>query len=185
MRETTEWPREAVFTIGHSTLVIEQFVRLLSTYGVRTLVDVRTVPKSRHNPQYNADRLAVAISDHGINYVPMPALGGLRKPSKNSINSGWRNLNFRGYADYMQTPQFEAALEDLITLSQRARTAIMCAEAVPWRCHRSLIADALNAHGLPAVEIFSETNARLHKLTPFARVEGESVTYPAAQQTLL
>jgi len=185
MRETTEWPREAVFTIGHSTLVIEQFVRLLSTYGVRTLVDVRTVPKSRHNPQYNADRLAVAISDHGINYVPMPALGGLRKPSKNSINSGWRNLNFRGYADYMQTPQFEAALEDLITLSQRARTAIMCAEAVPWRCHRSLIADALNAHGLPAVEILSETNARLHKLTPFARVEGESVTYPAAQQTLL
>src|SRR3569833_1416998 len=103
MREATDWPREAVFTIGHSTLAIEQFVRLLSTYGVRTLADVRTIPKSRHNPQYNADSLAAALGDQGITYVPMPALGGLRKPNKDSINGGWRILSFCGFADYMLT----------------------------------------------------------------------------------
>ena len=179
------WPDGAVFTVGHSTLPIERFTALLGAYGIERLADIRTVPRSRHNPQFNADALAESLRDAGIEYVPMQALGGLRRPQKDSINGGWRNTNFRGYADYMQTDAFEDALETLIELSRSKRVAIMCAEAVPWRCHRSLVADALSAHGIPVVEILSESNFRLHKVTPFAHVEGERVTYPQAQATLL
>jgi uncharacterized protein (DUF488 family) len=182
--EEKDWPKGAVFTVGHSTHPIEEFIAELKAYGIEALGDVRTVPKSRHNPQFNADALAASLPAAGIQYVPMQALGGLRKPRKDSPNSGWRNESFRGYADYMQTAPFQAALRALMALGAKKRTAIMCAEAVPWRCHRSLVADALNAHGVPVVEIMSETNARAHKLTAFAKVEGESVTYPPEQGSL-
>jgi len=167
-----------VFTVGHSTLPIEDFVALLQAYGIETLVDIRTVPRSRRNPQFNTDSLPQVLAPHSIGYVALPGLGGLRKPSKESPNRGWRNDSFRGYADYMQTPAFAEALEALIELSRRKRVAIMCAEAVPWRCHRSLVADALEVRGIPAEEILSPTSHRRHKLTPFAQVDGTSVTYP-------
>jgi len=164
---------------------IDKFIALLDAYGIRTLADVRTVPRSRHNPQFNNDALARALEQHGISYVPMQGLGGLRRPRKDSPNMGWRNESFRGYADYMQTPAFTAALQDLIRTSRDKRTAIMCAEAVPWRCHRSLVADALGVRDIPVVEILSETSYRPHKLTPFARVHGTNVTYPPEQGKLL
>ena len=180
-----EWSKGTVFTVGHSTLPIERFVALLASYGIECLADVRTVPRSRHNPQFNADALAASLGAAAIQYVPMLALGGLRRPNKNSINAGWRNTSFRGYADYMQTDAFREALEALIGLSRDKRVAIMCAEAVPWRCHRSLVADALSVRGIPVVEILSQTNARMHKLTAFAHVEGERVTYPPVQASLM
>jgi uncharacterized protein (DUF488 family) len=178
-----DWPAGAVFTVGHSTLSIEDFVALLRTYGIETLVDIRTVPRSRHNPQFNADALPQALAAHGVEYVGMQSLGGLRKTSKESPNKGWRNDSFRGYADYMQTPAFADALGGLIDISRHKRAAIMCAEAVPWRCHRSLVADALEVRGIPAVEILSPTSSRLHKLTPFAHVDGTSLTYPPLDES--
>ena len=168
-----------IYTIGHSTRPADVFVSLLVAHGVRTLVDVRTIPRSRHNPQFNGDALAATLAQSGIRYIHEPDLGGLRKPRPDSGNLAWRNTSFRGYADYMQTPAFQAAIDRLVALAQDAPTAIMCAEAVPWRCHRSLVADALVARGDEAREIVSETNATPHKLTSFARVEGDRVTYPA------
>jgi uncharacterized protein (DUF488 family) len=179
------WPDDAVFTVGHSTLAIERFVALLNAYGIRRLADVRTVPRSRRNPQFNADALASSLRGENIDYVPLPSLGGLRHARKDSPNAGWRNESFRGYADYMQTEAFTKGLDTLIRLSREARTAIMCAEAVPWRCHRSLVADALGVRGIPAVEILSESSAHMHKLTSFARVAGTTITYPPEQMGLL
>lgn len=170
------WPDGTVFTIGHSTLPIERFIAVLASYGIECLMDIRTVPRSRHNPQFNGDALAESLAVAGVEYVPMQALGGLRRPQKDSVNAGWRNTSFRAYADYMQTGAFHDALETLIELSREKRVAIMCAEAVPWRCHRSLVADALSVRGIPVVEILSETNHRMHKLTAFARDEGDRVT---------
>ncbi|MFO1090678.1 MAG: DUF488 domain-containing protein [Hyphomicrobiales bacterium] len=152
---------------------------LLSRYGVQTLVDIRTVPRSRHNPQFNAETLAKALASVGMEYEAIPALGGLRHPRKDSINLAWRNKSFRGYADYMQGEAFADGLATLIELSRERRAAIMCAEAVPWRCHRSLVADALIVRGLPVIDILSATKTQVHKLTPFARVEGLKITYPA------
>jgi uncharacterized protein (DUF488 family) len=180
-----EWPEQAIFTLGHSTLPLKEFIALLRAYGIECLADIRTVPRSRHNPQFNADTLGDALREHGIAYTPLSALGGLRHPRKDSPNAGWRNDGFRGFADYMQTGAFARGLEELIALGQERRTAIMCAEAVPWRCHRSLVADALTVRGIPAVEILSITNSREHKLTPFARVEGTAITYPPDQAFLL
>jgi uncharacterized protein (DUF488 family) len=185
LSQDARWPDGAVFTVGHSTLPIEAFVALLEAYGISRLADVRTVPRSRRNPQFNADALASALRAQNIEYVPLPALGGLRHARKDSPNTGWRNDSFRGYADYMQTREFEDGLASLIGMSRERRTAIMCAEAVPWRCHRSLVADALEVRGIPAVEILSERSARLHKLTPFARVDGTAITYPPEQMGLL
>jgi uncharacterized protein (DUF488 family) len=179
------WPPGTVFTVGHSTLPIERFKALLAAYGIEQLADVRTVPRSRRNPQFNADALRTSLESAGIDYVPLGELGGLRKPRADSPNAGWRNESFRGYADYMQTAEFEGGLARLLTLAARRRTAIMCAEAVPWRCHRSLVADALAVRGIGVVEILSETSYRDHALTPFARVEGRTVTYPPAQDRLL
>jgi len=142
------------------------------------------VARSRHNPQFNSDALGPALKTENIEYAPMLALGGLRHARKDSPNTGWRNDSFRGYADYMQTEAFDAGLEILIEVSRKARTAIMCAEAVPWRCHRSLVADALSVRGIPAVEILSESSYRMHRLTPFARVEGTHISYPPEQATL-
>jgi uncharacterized protein (DUF488 family) len=180
-----DWQIGTVFTVGHSTLPIERFVAVLAAYGVERLADVRTVPRSRRNPQFNADALALSLSVETIEYVPLAELGGLRKPRVDSENTGWRNESFRGYADYMQTEAFADGLERLVVLSRDGRTAIMCAEAVPWRCHRSLVADALLARGIPVVEILSETSYRDHALTSFARIAGTTVTYPPPQDRLL
>jgi uncharacterized protein (DUF488 family) len=174
-----------VFTIGHSTHPIGEFIELLLSNGVQRLVDIRTIPKSRHNPQFNTDALAKSLHDAGIDYVHMKALGGLRKALRDSRNMGWRNASFRGYADYMQTPEFEAGLARAIELATEEPTAFMCAEAVPWRCHRSLVADALVARGIEAMEIVDSSSPKPHKLTPFARVDGIRVTYPAETGSLL
>jgi len=173
-----------VLTIGHSTRAIGEFIGLLQAHEVKRLVDVRTIPKSRHNPQFNREDLRESLRAAKISYLHLPKLGGLRHPHKDSINIGWRNASFRGFADYMQTPEFEAALQRLIRLGQTKRTAIMCAEAVPWRCHRSLIADALTVRGIQVEHIMSMKNRHLHEITPFARVRGKSITYPA-EATLL
>jgi uncharacterized protein (DUF488 family) len=178
------WPEGAVFTVGHSTMPIERFIALLQTYGVKRLVDIRSAPRSRHNPQFNDTSLAESLTARQIEYVHIQALGGLRRAHKDSPNTGWRNESFRGYADYMQGEEFRDALETLIRMSRQERAAIMCAEAVPWRCHRSLVADALTVRGIPAVEILSESSYRMHKLAPFARVEGTRITYPPGQATL-
>lgn len=178
------WPAGVIFTIGHSTLPIERFMDMLKTYGIERLVDIRTIPRSRHNPQFNDAALAASLAAGRIEYVPMRALGGLRHARKDSANTGWRNESFRGYADYMQTEAFQDAIVALIQLSRQKRVAIMCAEAVPWRCHRSLVADALTVRAVPVVEILSETSHRPHKLTAFAQVQGVQVTYPPEQATL-
>ncbi|MGH8218910.1 MAG: DUF488 family protein [Steroidobacteraceae bacterium] len=183
--QDVQWPKDAIFTVGHSSLPLEEFVALLDAYEIKCLADVRTVPRSRHNPQFNADTLGPALRAHKINYAPLRALGGLRHARKDSPNSGWRNTSFRGYADYMQTNDFVQGLEELISLSRSERTAIMCAEAVPWRCHRSLVADALSVRGFPVVEILSATSYRDHKLTSFAQVEGTAITYPPEQAAFL
>ena len=169
----------SISTVGHSTHSIEDFIGILHGHGIRQLVDVRTVPRSRRNPQFNKENLPASLNAAGIRYAHMPGLGGLRHAKRDSTNTGWRNASFRGYADYMQTQEFHANLEKLIELAGEAPTAIMCAEAVPWRCHRSLIADALVARGIPAMEILSAKQSRLHTLTPFAQVKGTAVTYPA------
>jgi uncharacterized protein (DUF488 family) len=180
-----DWPEGTIFTVGHSTLPLESFVELLQAYGIERLADIRTIPRSRRNPQFNADTLPVELAKQGIEYQPMPELGGLRHARKDSPNMGWRNDSFRGYADYMQTAAFAEAVEILVKLGREKRTAIMCAEAVPWRCHRSLVADALLVRDVPVVEILSATDWRPHKLTGFAAVDGLSVTYPPEQQSLL
>jgi uncharacterized protein (DUF488 family) len=168
-----------VFTIGHSTRPIKDFIRLLKAHGVERVIDVRTIPRSRHNPQFNRDQLSPALHGARIHYRHMPGLGGLRHPRPDSINMGWRNTGFRGYADYMQTSAFAETLAECIELAKQERVALMCAEAVPWRCHRSLIADALIVRGIDAREITSGIRTRAHVLTPFARVRGKSITYPA------
>ncbi len=168
----------AILTVGHSNRTIEELIAMLQANGVEQLVDVRTIPKSRHNPQFNSDALAGSLRGAGIEYTHIPGLGGLRHPRKNSINTAWRNASFRGYADYMQTPQFDEGLEELIALARTRRIAIMCAEAVPWRCHRSLIADALTARGIAVEHIMSATSRKPHSYTPFAKVEDGRVTYP-------
>jgi hypothetical protein len=167
-----------VYTIGHSTRSLEEFVGLLRAHGVRRLIDVRTVPRSRHNPQFNRDTLPADLERAGIGYRHMGGLGGLRKTRPDSVNRGWRNLSFRGYADYMQTEEFQAALSSLMKLADRSTVALMCAEAVPWRCHRSLVADALLVHGYEPFDIYSETRATRHKLPAWARARGERLTYP-------
>ena len=179
--QEAHWPEGAIFTLGHSTLPIQRFLALLQTYGIDHLVDIRTIPRSRHNPQFNDTALANSLTAQNLEYLHIRALGGLRRGQKDSPNTGWRNGGFRGYADYMQTEEFQDALEVLIHMSRKERIAIMCAEAVPWRCHRSLVADALSVRGLPVVEILSESSYQLHKLTPFARVEGVRITYPQSK----
>lgn len=170
--------RLVVMTIGHSTRPIAEFVHLLKAHGVERLVDVRTVPRSRHNPQFNRDQLSPSLHSARIHYTYMAGLGGFRHSSNDSINMGWRNKSFRGYADYMQTTEFWEHLDALIGLAEQERVAIMCAEAVPWRCHRSLIADALLVRGIEVREITSATGMRIHSLTPFAQVSGTRITYP-------
>lgn len=175
--ERMVWPAGAIFTIGHSTLLLERFLAILRIYGIDRLVDIRTIRRSRHNPQFNAEMLDAFLPQNGIAYSHLESLGGLRHTHKDSPNTGWRNKSFQGYADYMQTEDFEKGLEQLIGMSRKQRVAIMCAEAVPWRCHRSLVADALTVRGIEVIDILSETSFRPHKMTPFAHVEGTAITY--------
>ncbi|MCO5314875.1 MAG: DUF488 domain-containing protein [Solirubrobacterales bacterium] len=173
----------AVFTIGHSTRELDEFVAILDRFGVGTLVDVRTVPRSRRVPQFNRDTLPAELERRNVTYRHLKKLGGLRHARKDSINGGWENSSFRGYADYMQTPDFIDGLNELITLAANATVAVMCAEAVPWRCHRRMIGDALIVRGFEVIDIFSGTKSEPETLTGFARVEGLQITYPESADT--
>src|SRR5579863_5633016 len=173
-------PPTKVLTIGHSTRSIESFIEMLRAHGVKRVVDVRTIPRSRTNPQFNRESLAESLTEAGGGYTHAAELGGLRHSRKDSRNTGWRNASFRGYADYMQTPEFEAAIQSLIEAAKREQVTIMCAEAVPWRCHRYLIGDALKARGIAVADIMSATRSQQHELTSFAKVQGTQVTYPAS-----
>ncbi|OHB55699.1 MAG: DNA repair protein [Planctomycetes bacterium GWF2_42_9] len=164
-----------IFTIGHSTRTLQEFTAILDKYEITKLVDVRSIPKSRHNPQFNKENFKEKFKRR---YIHLPGLGGLRHTTKESANTGWENASFRGYADYMQTDDFEKSLEKLIAYVNKKRVAIMCAEAVPFRCHRSLIGDAMLIRGYKVVDIYSLANAKSHKLTGFARVRGKKITYP-------
>ena len=172
-----------IYTIGHSNRSFDEFAGLLKQQDISLVVDVRSIPKSRANPQYGSEVLARELKRSGIDYVHMLGLGGFRKPRPDSFNKAWRNSSFRGYADYMQTPDFTHNLESLIEYSKRQRLAVMCAEAVPWRCHRSLIADALVAQNEIVFEILSKTSVRPHKLTSFATVQDGQVTYPISPRS--
>lgn len=189
----TESP-STLWTIGHSTRPIDEFLSCLNAHGIQRLIDVRTVPRSRYNPQFNTEALAKSLAAVAVNYQHSADLGGLRKPKKDSLNTGWRNQSFRGYADYMASDAFKQALDTLIADSLQPpfspapsgraetrpfRVAIMCAEAVPWRCHRSLIADALLSRGWEVRHIMSTTKADPHRMTSFARLESGLLFYPA------
>ncbi len=168
----------SLFTIGHSTHSLDHVVQLLRKNGVTLLLDVRAVPGSRRMPDFAEAHLATELPDRGIGYAHVPELGGRRKARLDSPNTGWRSASFRGYADHMQTPEFEAGLERLLELSRGLVAAMMCAEAVPWRCHRSLIADALVARGQEVREIIGPGEPRAHLMTPFVEVDGNCLTYP-------
>lgn len=173
---------ETIYTIGHSAYPIEEFIRMLKAYGIEEVVDIRTIPGSRHNPQFNEEVLREELSRHGIGYAWMKELGGLRHTTKTSVNTAWKNASFRGYADHMQTPGFARAIDRLIDTGKEKRVAIMCAEAVPWRCHRSLIGDALLARNVNVEDILSERSSKPHRLTLWAKVDGTKVTYPGSPE---
>jgi uncharacterized protein (DUF488 family) len=168
-----------IYSLGHSTRSLAELAALVHHYGVRTLADIRTIPRSRHNPQFNREELEASLPHQDIGYVHLPRLGGLRRGlGKASPNTAWRNASFQGYADYMLTEEFARGLDELLSLAATGPVALMCAEAVPWRCHRSLVADALLARGIVVTHIQSVRRATPHRLTPFAVVEGEHITYP-------
>lgn len=168
-----------VYTVGHSKLSLDEFVRLLRAHGIERLVDVRTIPRSRHNPQFNAGSLSKSLRNRRIGYRHLKGLGGFRHARADSPNTGWHNASFRGFADYMQTPEFAADVAKLVELATEKVTAIMCAEAVPWRCHRSLIGDALIVRGINVMDIYTPKSAKPHAITTMAKVRGTRVTYPA------
>jgi uncharacterized protein (DUF488 family) len=169
-----------VFTVGHSTRPLEAFIEILGSVAVALVADVRTMPRSRHNPQFNRETLPRDLAAVGLGYVHLPELGGLRRTRPDSPNQGWRSPGFRGFADYMQTPEFAEGLRHLLDLARQRRTAVMCAEALPWRCHRSLIADALLVRGLRVEHLLGPGKTQTHRLTPFASVAGTRLTYPPA-----
>ena len=166
-----------LWTIGHSTRPIDELLALLRTHEILLLVDVRTAPRSRFNPQFNSEALAKSLAGAGMGYQHSAQLGGLRKSKKDSVNTGWRNASFRGFADYMQTEEFRGALDRLMVHSRSHRTVIMCAEAVPWRCHRSLIADMLTIRGWTVRHIMNRDEVRVHSLTTFAVERDGILTY--------
>ncbi|MGB7157494.1 MAG: DUF488 domain-containing protein [Tepidisphaeraceae bacterium] len=170
--------RRVIFTIGHSTRSADELLAILRAHGVEAVADVRLIPKSRRYPHFNAAQLARSLPEAGIAYIPFQQLGGRRRPAKDSVNTGWRNESFRGYADFMQTPAFARALAELEETALQQPTATMCAEAVPWRCHRSLISDGLLVRGWQVLDITSATKALPHELTRFAKVDGLKITYP-------
>ncbi len=173
-----------VCTIGHSNRSLGAFVDLLRSNAIVRVLDVRTVPRSRHNPQFNRETLAESLSALEIGYTHLPGLGGLRHARADSPNTGWTNLSFRGYADYMQSPEFAANLQEVVELAQNDCCALMCAEAVPWRCHRSLIGDALLVRDVRVEDIIGPGRRKPHTLTAFARVDGMQITYPPAADML-
>ncbi len=168
-----------VFTIGHSTKALQEFINTVETFGIGKIVDIRTIQRSRHNPQFNKETLPADLKVAGISYIHMPGLGGLRHTKRDSPNKGWRNSSFRGFADYMQTTDFEENLKKLAELAAKELVAIMCAETLPWRCHRSLIADALSVRGFEVEHIMSREKSQRHRLTPWIKIEGTKITYPA------
>ena len=186
MSEQPHQTASLVLTIGHSTRSIEEFVELLEVHGAGCLIDVRTMPRSRRNPQFNVDTLPEQLAARGIGYLHLPELGGLRRPRPDSPNGGWRNLSFRGYADYMQTPEFQATVERLADLSRDTLLCLMCAEAVPWRCHRRMISDALTVRDIPVEHVLGVTCRQTHELTPWAEIEDKDghLTYPPQSPTL-
>ena len=167
-----------IYTIGHSTHSFDELVEILDSYDVEQLIDIRTVPRSRHTPQFNEHSLVQTLPPKGISYNHLSKVGGLRHSSKESINTGWHNKSFRGYADYMQTDEFSEGIKNLEDLASEKITAIMCAEAVPWRCHRSMVGDALLVRGHEVIDIYSKTNSKPEKLTSFAKVDSDTITYP-------
>jgi uncharacterized protein (DUF488 family) len=169
---------KTIYTVGHSTRTLDELVEILRAHEVRGIADVRRFAGSRRLPHFNAENLAATLPPLGLTYLPCPHLGGRRKPDPDSLNTGWRNASFRAYADYMQTAPFREGLEALMSRAIETPLAIMCAEAVPWRCHRSLIADALLVRGWQVLDLMSATKATPHKLTPFAKVEGTRIEYP-------
>jgi len=173
--------KATVFTVGHSTLPLQRFLEIFEAHGIELVADVRTVPRSRHNPQFDREVLPGSLRQEGIDYVHLSGLGGFRKPTGEATNDGWRNSAFRGYADYMQTAAFEQELAGMIELATDRTAALMCSEALPWRCHRSLIADALSTRGHSVVHLMGGGGVHPHRLTSFAVVDGERLTYPAAQ----
>jgi uncharacterized protein (DUF488 family) len=173
---------KTVWTIGHSNRSLEELLELLTVHGIDLLADVRTMPGSRHNPQFNRETLPPPLEAAGIEYVHLPSLGGLRRGQPDSPNGGWRNASFQGFADYMLTPEFEAGLEELLERIDGARACLMCAEAVPWRCHRSLIADALVVRRVDVEHILSGSRTQRHELHDWAHVEGTRITYPPATE---
>ena len=172
-----------VLTVGHSTRSWKAFLDLLRAHHVERVIDVRSIPRSRHNPQFNRATLSRKLRAARIGYVHLRKLGGLRHARRDSPNTGWRNASFRGFADYMQTSDFEVGLHRLLKLAGQKRSAIMCAEAVPWRCHRSLIADALTVRGIRVDDIMSMKRSQVHSLIPFARVQGHRITYPSGNRS--
>ncbi len=183
LRAAPGWGGARVLSIGHSTRPIEELIELLRRAGATVVADVRTIPRSRANPQYEGPALARSLSRAGLGYVHLPELGGLRHARRGSPNGAWRNASFRGYADHMATPEFEEGLRRLRELARSGPVALLCAEAVPWRCHRSLIADALLARGVTVQHVTGPGTPRPHRLTPFARIEGRRVTYPPPTET--
>ena len=167
-----------VFTIGHSTRTLEEFIQLLKTNGIKLLVDVRTTPRSRHNPQFNKETLPASLKAESVRYIHVPEIGGLRRPQRDSVNLAWKNSGFRGYADYMQTKEFTDSLLKIIALARENCTALMCAEALPWRCHRSLISDALVVRHVKVRHIISASSIITHELSELAHVDGFKITYP-------
>jgi len=182
---TEPWLDRHLFTIGHGARPLQELLDLLDAFGVRLLADIRSFPRSRHNPQFNAEALAVSLAEHGLRYVHLRSLGGRRRAQENSVNLGFRSVQFRGYADYMLTGTFEAGLAELWALLPLGPIALMCSEAVPWRCHRFLVSDVLTARGARISHIMSRTRAATHRLTSFAQVRGPQVTYPAAEGSQL
>lgn len=175
---------QTVWTIGHSTRPIEDFLSLLAEYGIETIADVRSFPGSRKYPQYGKEALAAALQDHGLAYQWFQILGGRRRAAVDSPNTVWRNASFRGYADYMSTSGFADGLDALLDLASKSRTALMCAEAVWWRCHRSMIADALCVQGVKVLHIMDASHVVEHPMTAPARVEDGKLTYVSPSATI-
>jgi uncharacterized protein (DUF488 family) len=178
MRRAKSWRRARIYTVGHSTRTLDELVALLRAFDISVLADIRTISRSRHNPQFNGDALRSTLRSRRLRYVHLPELGGLRRARKDSPNTAWRNASFWGFADYMLTEEFETGLAKLHALIAEGRVALMCAEAVPWRCHRSLVADALTARGAHVEHITSAKRSTPHHVTAFAEVKGTRVTYP-------
>jgi uncharacterized protein (DUF488 family) len=168
-----------IYTIGHSTRKADVFLHLLRLNSIETLVDVRTIPRSRFNPQFSREILSLFLQENGIKYLHFPDLGGLRKPLKDSLNTGWKNSGFRGYADYMLTEKFDQAIKELMDLVSTTGLTVMCAEAVYWKCHRMLLSDALVVRDVSVIHILDEKKLEPHALTKFAKVEGTRILYPS------